>query len=286
MVKVIVSKFGDVEEKKAGRIIEILDECYRRLDPLELQLVDLYLFKSSRALNAFLSRERSMVGVVSAPFDESFFATHDAWRGTSRIMVCLERMDDLPELVRVGILRHEAGHSVLHGSLEYYIFSTPQPLAEALDKFAFTKNFSFDLLYLISTAVKDFEVTRLLLDKAYFDDQVAYSRFLLSTTKEDLTVWQIAEGNPLGMALCLVGRLKELACAAALFSRVEESEIISWVKAELSYLPEKILVNLLKVMLKFPKATTSDTSKNVEEATKILVEDLLNPLFEKRKESE
>lgn len=155
MVRIIASKFGHIEDRRASGIIEVLDECYQRLNPSELPLVDLYIFKSSLAMNAFLLRERSMVGVVSSPLHESFFATHDAWRGIPRIMVCLERMNNLPSLIQAGVLRHEAGHSVLHGSAEYYNFPIPQPIAEASDRFTLPNNFSFDLLYLISTAVKD-----------------------------------------------------------------------------------------------------------------------------------
>lgn len=279
MVKIVVSKFGDVDDEKVRRLTEILKECYRRLEPHELPLVDLYLFKSSHAMNAFLSGERSMVGVISSPFDESFFATHDAWRGTPRITVCFERMDDLPELVQTGILRHEAGHSVLHGSIEYYIFSIPQSLDKASERFAIPRNFSFDLLYLTSIAVKDFEITKLLLDKGYFEDQVAYSRFLLSTSREDETAWEIANGNPARMALCLIGRLKELACAIALPPRLNESDVIGWIKDELFYLPEDFQINLLKVAREFPKLATSDTFEKVEKVTDILVKDLLEPLF-------
>ena len=145
VVKVVLSKFGDVSDERVWRVVRILEECYKHLEPQDLPLVDLYMFATSRSLKSFLFRERSMAGVVSTPIDESFYAMHDAWRGTPRIIVCFGRMNELPELVQVGVLKHEAGHSILHGSLEYYIFPIPQSLAEASEKFALSKNFTLDL---------------------------------------------------------------------------------------------------------------------------------------------
>jgi hypothetical protein len=280
VVKIVLSKFGDVSDERVGEVTKILEECYERLEPRDLPLVDLYLFATSRSLKSFLFRERSMAGVVSTPIDESFYAMHDAWRGIPRIIVCFERMNELPELVQVGVLRHEAAHSVLHGSLEYYIFPIPQTLVEASEKFAFSKNFTLDLLYLISIAVKDFEVTRLLVKKGYLDDQVAYLRFLLSTSREDLTAWKIVEKSPAGMALCLTGRLKELACASALRPKFGDSRIDEWIRDELSYLPENLLASVMKIVSEFPKFAKGNTFENVEEVTKMLVENLVEPLFE------
>jgi hypothetical protein len=147
--------------------------------------------------------------VASEDLGESFIAMHDAWRGTSRIGVCMSRMRQLPRLIQIGSLRHEVGHSVLHGSMEYYVFPINEPLMEAAKRIGLSKEYSFNLLYLISIAVKDFEVTRLLSGKGYVDDQVAYSNHVLRTSNEDLNAWQFSRGNAAGMALCLAGRLKD-----------------------------------------------------------------------------
>jgi len=61
---------------------------------------------------------------------------------------------------------------------------------------------------------------------------------------------------------------------------VGEPEVIEWIKDELSYLPEAILTNVLKVAGQFPEAAVCNTLENVE-VTKILVKDLLEPLFKK-----
>ena len=281
MVKLVVQKFGKIPEEQATEITTTIEECYERLMPHEVEILDLLLFENSSAMKSFYSRERAALGVVSEDFGEKFFASHDAWRGTSRISVCLERIGELPRLVQVGTLRHEVGHSVLHGSMEYYIFSIPQPLTEASERFGLSEKFSFNLLYLISIAVKDFEVTRLLSGKGYVEDQVAYSKYMLSTSEDDLAAWRIAEGKPADMALCLAGRLKDAACVIGL--RLGEPSIAEWIRNELSYLPDQMVEDFLKVVEEFQRRMVGDTFQNVNAAVEIFLRGLLEPLFSKER---
>jgi hypothetical protein len=188
-------------------------------------------------------------------------------------------MNDLSPLIQVGTLRHEVGHSVLHGALEYYVFPLTAPLIEATKSLRLSKKYSFSLLYLISIAVKDFEVTRLLSEKGYLDDQVAYSNHMLGTVNEDLDAWQLAEGNPVGMTLCLAGRLKDAACLIALERRIGEQSVADTLRGQLSYLPHPILDEILKTLKNFQQAMMGDTFQNVAVITKIFVEDLLQHLF-------
>ena len=89
MVKIPVKRFGKVDEGLSGEILDILNECYSRLQPHDVQIVDLYLFQRSSTMNAFLSDEQGRLGIATSPLDASFLATHDAWRGTPRVMVAL-----------------------------------------------------------------------------------------------------------------------------------------------------------------------------------------------------
>jgi hypothetical protein len=231
-------------------------------------------------MNSYYSHERSALRVASEDLGQSFIAMHDAWRGTSRIGVCMSRMRELPPLVQVGTLRHEVGHSVLHGALKYYVFPISAPLIEAAKRLGFSKEYSFNLLYLISIAVKDFEVTRLLSEKGYVDDQVAYSNHVLGTSNEDLEAWQLSKGNPAGMSLCLAGRLKDAACLVALQPRLGgERSVGDTLRGQLSYLPHSILDEMLKTLRRFPQVMIGDTFQNVAVMMKIFVEDLLQPLF-------
>ena len=152
-------------------------------------------------------------------------------------------------------------------------------LKDAAKRWELSKEYSFSLLYLISIAVKDFEVTRLLSEKGYVEDQVAYSNHVLGTSNEDLDAWQLSEHNPAGMALCLAGRLKDAACIIALQPRLSERSVADTLRDELSYLPHPILDEMLKTLKSFRQAMMDDTFQNVAVMTKIFVEDLLRPLF-------
>jgi hypothetical protein len=279
VVKIVLQKFGEIPEESERDTLGIIQECYERLEPHGVEILDLFLFSDPSSMHGFYSRERSALHVVSEDLGESFIAMHDAWRGTSRIGVCMSRMRRLPRLIQIGTLRHEVGHSVLHGSTEYYVFSISAPLIQAAKRLGLSKEYSFNLLYLISIAVKDFEVTRLLSEKGYVEDQVAYSNHVLGTSTEDLDAWQLSEGNPASMSLCLAGRLKDAACLIALQPRLSEQSVADTLRRQLSYLPHPTLDEMLKTLKRFPEAMAGDTFQNVAMMTKMFVEDLLQPLF-------
>jgi hypothetical protein len=279
VVKIILQKLREIPQESERDILDIIQECYERLEPHGVQILDLLLFSDPSSMHGFYSRERSALRVASANLGESFIAMHDAWRGTSRIGVCMSRMRELPQLVQIGTLRHEVGHSVLHGSMEYYLFPIGGPLMEAAKRLRLSKEYSFNLLYLISIAVKDFEVTRLLSEKGYVEDQVAHSNHVLRTSNEDLNAWQLSDGNSARMALCLAARLKDAACLIALQPRLSEQSLVDTLRGQLSYLPQSILDEMLKTLTGFPHAMVGDTFQNVAVMTKMFVEDLLQPVF-------
>jgi hypothetical protein len=161
-VKIILKRFGRIPKEVEKEIIGVINECYKRLSH-NLDIIEILLFKNSLLMRSFYLQEQKAIGVVTEDFGSSFFARHDAWRGMPRVAVCLEMIRKVPKLIQIDSLRHEVGHSILHGSIEYYIFPITRALSEASRKFNLSKQYSFNLMYLISIAVKDFEVTKLLL---------------------------------------------------------------------------------------------------------------------------
>jgi len=285
MVRILVSKFGYIQSETIDSIQSIMEECYNRLQPYGLSLVDLYLFERSSALEAFLSQEYAKMGVTSSRFDEDFYAVHDAWRGIPRISVSVERIQSLTELTRAGVLRHEVGHSILHGSLQYYIFPIPHLLMEASERFDLPVQYLNDMLYLISIAVKDFEVTRLLHSGGYIEDQVAYTESVLEASEDDLAAWEIGKLNPQAKILCMVSRLKDFSCASALISDEKLRERIRMkLTGAMNYFPEEVSTKILNIILKLPSSLQADTLGNVDKVTRIILEELVEPTLG-RKES-
>jgi hypothetical protein len=280
MVRILVTKFGDIQSETVDSIFSIMEECYNRLEPHGLSLVDLYLFERSSALEAFLSKEHAKMGVTSSRFDEDFYARHDAWTGIPRISISVERIRPLPELTQAGILRHEVGHSILHGSPEYYIFPIPHLLSEASERFDLPIQYLNDLLYLISIAVKDFEVTHLLLSRGYIEDQVAYAESVLKVSQDDLISWEIGKIKPQAKILCVVSRLKDFSCASALMSNEKLREKIGMKLLEaMNYFPEEISKKILNIIFKLPSSLQADTLRNIDGMTRIIVEEVIEPAF-------
>jgi hypothetical protein len=265
LVRIAVSKFGRVEDETMNSVIETMEECYGQLAPHEVSLVDLYVFERSSSVEAFLAKECAEVGVTSVPFDELFFAMHDAWRGTPRIILCLERMKTLPGLVKIGGIRHEVGHSILHGSLGYYLLSFPPSLLEIADQFSLSFEYLTNMLYLISIAVKDYEVSRLLYGRDYVEDQVAYAKHLLRVSESDVLSWEISRGKPPAEVLCLISCLKAAGYAVPLLIDKKFGEDVRRCLMEsLSYLPSDLSALLLKVILQgFPSLGT-ETLDNID----------------------
>lgn len=263
-VHIVVSKFGKVEQIRIDSVIDVMQECYTRLRPHDVGLVDLYLFERSSSVEAFLSKECNEVGVVSTPFDESFFAMHDAWRGTPRIILCFERMKKLPKLVHVGGIRHEVGHSVLHGSLEYYLLPLPRTLVEVANRFGFSSEYAMNLLYLVSIAVKDYEVSRLLYERGYVEDLMAYAKHVLTASESDILSWKMAQGKPLAEVMCLIASLKAISCAAALLNdETYGEEIKRHLTASISYFPPDRSSLISKMILESFPSFGADTLDNI-----------------------
>lgn len=278
-MRIVLRRFGKIPEEVEEDIIAVVKECYERI-PHSVEIVEIFLFENLLVMKSFYQQEMMDVGVVTGDFDNSFLAKHDAWRGTSRIAICLENMKKVSKLIQVGALRHEVAHSILHGSIECYMFPITKALAEASIKFNLSKQYCVNLIYLISIAVKDFEATKLLLKAGYIEDQIAYLQYLLKPSSDDLIAWKLSKDNPAAIVLCLAGRLKDLACLTALQSTLNHPEIK--IMESLSYIPHNILEKILFFMNKLPQIMIDDTFHNFNVVMNAFVEDILKPIFTKK----
>ena len=143
-------------------------------------------------IDAYIHREKENLGIKTSDFEASYIAVHDAWLGTPRIMVASDKMLALPDMVRIGVLHHEVAHTILHGSLEFYSFPLPKFLLERKD---IPRQTVKDILYLVSVAVKDYEVTHLLYLNRFVEDQVEYCRYFLEQSEEDYETWNLIKDN-------------------------------------------------------------------------------------------
>lgn len=279
--KIVVHRYGRIKDHKVNRMVGVMRECYDRLPSSHVSLVDLYIFERSSTVEAFLAEESRRVGVASSSFSELFFSMHDAWTGIPRIMVCLEKMKELPILAQEGGMHHEVGHSVLHGSLNYYMFTIPPALLVLSRCFNLSRQYVTNMSYLMAIAVKDYEVSRLLHSHGYLKDQLAFAKHMLTPSEGDRASWKMASVRSDAKALCLASYLKLIGYATPFLADEDsEKEIYSYIKECLSFLPEKHSRELVEETPKFFQQLELDTMNNIDRFTQLAIEKVIRPIFE------
>jgi hypothetical protein len=273
-----VERHGRILDEEARDILSSLEECYDRVRPMAVDLVEIVLFENDQLRRSHMVAERRRAGVMSSDFDDAFIATHDAWTGIPRISVSLDRRKALARSVWEGAIRHEAGHSILHGSLEYYVFPMPRALLDVAHEFQALTSHLTDILYLLSVAVKDMEVTQLLVSHGYIEDQTAYARFVMNPTEQDQQAWALSSIAAQARALCLVGRLKDIAAATVLASWPPSPAIsLEEIEDSISYLPHEARAALLDTMTKILNGLGKDTFANIQSGAATLATRLIVP---------
>jgi len=275
-----VERHGRILDEEARDIVSFLEECYDRLRPVGLDIVEIVLFENDRLWHSHMAAERRRAGVTSSDIDAAFIAAHDAWTGIPRISIPLDRRKALAQPVWEGALHHEAGHSILHGSLEYYVFPMPKALANVAHEFRKLTSHLTDILYLLTVAVKDLEVTDLLVSNGYVEDQAAYARFVMKPTEEDQYAWDLSSIAAEARVLCLVGKLKDIAAATVLASRSHSPRVgLEEIEDSIRYLPREARTALLDTTTKILNDLGKDTFANIQSGAAVLVARLIGPIM-------
>ena len=264
---------GAVSQDKRQEIRNALEECYLRLGQRLPERVEVHLFETQVQLGAFLETEKAELGIQTTG-DEAFICSHDAWRDFPRLLICVERLFSLATLARLGTIRHEAAHTVLHGALVYYIFQIPPDCVELAQAKGMDLNLMQQVLYFCATAVKDFEVTRLLLRKGYRGCQLALAKAQFLPSDEDKLAWSLTQCHPQGVLIFFAAQLKTLllgfALAAAGLMQLEEST-----DSMLNYIESEERRRLLGLVASIDGELGDDTHDNVRLALQKVLRELL-----------
>lgn len=242
-----IRRFGELDERFVAWVKKSLLDCYEKFKETVPELVEVYLFQKEGQVRTFLREEKARLGVATS-LDESFVTTHDAWTGIPRISICEEALINLPYKVRLGALHHEAGHSILHGSIEFYIVPPQFDLKETY----IPSNLWQDVVFLASVAVKDYQVTKVLYEKSFVDDQFEFTTYFLKPSEEEKFTWSLASMSRHLKVVFLTSLMKSVACALPL---VEDKRVGTKVKESISsyieYLPEEDKMVLTKFLEPF-----------------------------------
>ncbi len=140
--------------------------------------------------------------------------------------------------------------------------------------------YATNLLYLISIAVKDYEVSRLLHDRDYVEDQVAYLKHMLAVSESDVLLWSISRGKPLAEVLYLISYLKTASCAVPfILNKKFGGETRLRVTEGLSHLPAHYSTQLMKTALEGFSSMGADTLKNIDHMTRFIAENIIYPIL-------
>ncbi len=157
--------------------------------------ISVYLWEKEKDFQEFDVREKAELGVVTG--DESnFLATHEAWRGYPRIHLSLEKIRGIPEEVIQGVVQHEIGHALLHGKPEFYQFLFSEHLQETARSRGLDLPLLQQLVYLLSVALKDEEVIRLLNGWGFGLYQNRLLEYLMEDTGEEQQIWEEIKDLP------------------------------------------------------------------------------------------
>jgi hypothetical protein len=282
VLEIVLQSHGRIPDEAKVEVRKLMEDCYRRLSPQEPLIVDVILFEDTSRMEAYLLTEQDSARAYPQGLDTGFIATHEAWTGIPRILICYERLRELKSPLRMAVIRHEAAHSVLHGSPEYYIYPVPRPLVEASAKYRLSRDYILHILYLVAIGVKDYEATGILLDHGYIEDQTEYAWHFCRTGEDDIKAWRLAEGDSGKEALCLVGRFKDLACVAAVTAHQGSCVAgLTAAKKELEYLPEEASSRLLIASAALAEMDRLDTFSKVEAAAGEVSRRLIHPAFKR-----
>lgn len=270
-VEINVITSGNVRWSIKREIENTFRDCYRRFGSKVPYKVEIHIVNTGSDMRALLKEEKLRLGIATTG-DEEFVCSHDAWRGYPRVICCLERLNALNKLARLGAVRHEAAHTALHGSLEYYIFRIPEECRHTAAIKGLDSSVLDQALYFVSVAVKDFEATRFLVQNDFIGCQFAFALQWLQPSEQDKSAWKLAQANRQAKFMFLAALLKPTLFAHPLLSLPRSKKISLEHQVRLARKVEELLEYLgavernkvLQVASMIAENSTDDTHRNVD----------------------
>ena len=183
---------GDVSSSFKKEVSEVLNDCYRPFAEKVPYKIEVYVFDTENNLYNFLRDEKFKLGLSFNTIDDASACTYEVLRGYPRLLLCQERLFKYSKHARAGAMRHEAAHTILHGSMEYNIFQIPEDCRRTATIKGIDNEKLDEVFFQLSLGVKDFEATRFLVQHDYINCQFAYAMEWIRPTEDDKTAWNIS----------------------------------------------------------------------------------------------
>jgi hypothetical protein len=232
------------------------------------------IWKSPQELEAFYQQEKEELKVVTGE-ETDFLATHEAWRGFPRIHVCEEKVKQLSPAVLRGVLHHEIGHALHHGSPAFYTFRFSSSLQEAANACGLELSLLQQCVYFLSVAVKDYEVVKWLAGVGLGDGQATLVEYMIEDTEQEREVWEMVHADTAPRKIVLASLLKTVLSIEALISAGTENAqalLDKWEKAY-SWLSERERRELIRFARLSFESEGKTFQERLEERTLRLITD-------------
>jgi hypothetical protein len=136
--------------------------------------IELLITDTDAMMSEFIREQKFKMSILDES-DEDSACYLDTWQKFPRITVSAQRMRALSKLAWQGALRHEAAHSILHGSLEYRIFRIPDECNQVAHIKGLNPQILEQIVKNVANAVKDYEAINFLISNEFINCQVAYA---------------------------------------------------------------------------------------------------------------
>ena len=252
-----VFEYGSIDKKLRDEILRYISKVLER--EKYSSYVEIHIFEKLSELDAFLSLEYREFNIHISGV---YFAMHDAYRGWPRIYICIELLKNLPRDVWIGGVIHEAGHAVLHGSPIYYYYSIPDKLLETFKKLNIETERQLNILYHISVAVKDYEVTKYLVENGFSDYQYPFIIYNLKIDEVELKLWRLLT-NYISRIEYILRIMKGIAAAIPLENVYEYRDDIDSAINKIVYTLDMKYEKYIYKLINLLKTFEIDTRKNI-----------------------
>jgi len=165
-------------------VVNTVRDCYKRFGSKAPYKVDILVAETQSMMQDFLKEENFRFGITNTN-NESSICSHDALRGYPRITVSLEGLAEFSKLARLGAVRHEAAHSVLHCALEFGIFRIPEDSRQIASIKGIELPVLEQVIYILASAIMDYEASYLLVEHDYIECQAAFALEWIQPPKQD-----------------------------------------------------------------------------------------------------
>jgi hypothetical protein len=245
--RIVIQPSKGIQKEFVAMVQSWTNEVLEKKGPLAAPtFISINIWRRMEELQSFYQQEKQELGIVTGE-ETDFLATHEAWRGHPRIHICQERVKDVPDVVLQSVLHHEISHAFHHGTPEFYTFRYSTKLQEAGYKCGLDLALLQQCVYMLSVAIKDYDVVTWLTDIGLGFGQLHLLEYVISDTEDERRIWEVVCANSAQRKLALALFLKTLLPIETLvLLRVERAEIIKnqW-KEAYRWLPETIQEGLV-----------------------------------------